>query len=150
MSGMYFAHSYRDLIVYKRVRMLSKELFTLSQAFPRDETYSLTDQLRRASRSVGAQIAEAWGKRRYERSFISKLVDAAGELYETQHWIETAGDCGYFSTDQVTELLDECDQLGHLLGGMISKAALFCAPPASPTVREPVSSYDTAPGPFFS
>lgn len=82
--------SFRDLEVYKLCRQLAKEIFELSKKFPKEETYSLTDQIRRSSRSVGAQIAEAWGKRRYEKHFISKLTDAGGEQLETQHWIDSA------------------------------------------------------------
>ena len=82
---MIYAKSYRDLEVYKLLRELSKDIFDLSKIFPKEETYSLTDQIRRSSRSVGAQISEAWAKRRYEKHFVSKLTDADGESQETQH-----------------------------------------------------------------
>jgi four helix bundle protein len=72
---MTYVKSFRDLEVYKLARELSKEIFNLSKEFPKDERYSLTDQMRRSSRSIGARIAEAWGKRRYENHFISKLTD---------------------------------------------------------------------------
>lgn len=75
----YYARSFKDLRVYQRARQVSKAVFQLSQAFPRDEKFSLTDQVRRSARSVGAQIAEAWGKRRYEKHFVSKLTDADAE-----------------------------------------------------------------------
>ena len=91
------AKSFRDLEVYKLARQLSLEIFKTSKSFPKEEMYSLTDQIRRSSRSVGAQITEAWAKRRYKKHFISKLTDADGEQQETQHWIETALDCGYLS-----------------------------------------------------
>ena len=71
---MEFVKGFRDLEVYKLARQLSKEIFEISMKFPKEERYSLTDQLRRSSRSVGAQIAEAWGKRRYEKHFVSKLT----------------------------------------------------------------------------
>lgn len=87
---MNYVKSYRDLEVYKLVRKLIREIFEVSKGFPIEEMFSLTDQIRRLSRSVGAQIAEACGKRRYEKHFISKLTDADGEQLETQHWIETA------------------------------------------------------------
>jgi four helix bundle protein len=77
--------------------MLAKAVFEASKTFPREEAYSLTDQGRRASRSIGAQIAEAWAKRRYARHFASKLTDADGEQLETQHWLIMAFDCGYLS-----------------------------------------------------
>ncbi len=88
----------------------------------------MTDQIRRSSRSVGANIAEAWAKRRYERHF-SKLTDADGEQYETQHWIETAIDCGYLDPRAAKTLLDKCMEIGRLLGGMMDKATLFCGEP---------------------
>jgi four helix bundle protein len=92
---MNYAKSFRELEVYKLARELAREIFNISKSFPKEETYSLTDQIRRSSRSVGAQIAEAWAKRKYERHFISKLTDADGEQQETQHWLETAFDCNY-------------------------------------------------------
>ena len=90
--------------------------------------YSLTDQVRRSSRSVGAQVAEAWGKRRYEKHFISKLTDADGEQLETQHWIEVALDCGYISNKHCDDLLNRCLSIGKMLGAMMAKSASFCKP----------------------
>lgn len=87
---MEYVGSYKELEVYKVSRQLSREIFSITKGFPRDEMFSLTDQIRRSSRSIGAQIAEAWAKRRYEKHFVSKLTDADGEQQETQHWIETA------------------------------------------------------------
>jgi four helix bundle protein len=104
--------------------------------------FSLTDQVRRSSRSVGAQIAEAWAKRRYEKHFISKLTDADGEQYETQHWIETATDCGYLTHPQATELIAKYAEIGRLLGGMIAKAELFCNPEAL-SIREEQAFYSS-------
>ena len=77
---MEYVKSFRDLEVYKLARQLSKEIFELSKNFPKGEMYSLTDQVRRSSRSIGAQIAEAWGKRRYQKHFVSKLTDADGKM----------------------------------------------------------------------
>jgi four helix bundle protein len=79
MSGLKHAGSFRDLIVYQKSRQLQRELFRITKSFPKEEMYSLTDQIRRSSRSVGANISEAWAKRRYEKHFISKLTDADGE-----------------------------------------------------------------------
>ena len=93
MSQLQHARSFKDLIVYHKARATAKRIFEISKRFPREEMYSLTDQARRSSRSVGAQIAEAWAKRRYEKHFVSKLTDADGEQQETRHWIETAADC---------------------------------------------------------
>ena len=85
---MAYVKSFKSLEVYQLSRILSKEIFELTKRFSKEEMYSLTDQIRRSSRSVGAQIAEAWAKRKYERHFVSKLTDADGEQLETQHWVE--------------------------------------------------------------
>ena len=94
------ARCFRDLIVYRKAREVSRLIFEVSKSFPKEETYSLIDQVRRSSRSIGAQIAEAWGKRRYEKHFISKLTDADAEQLETQHWLETAVDSDYLDAQQ--------------------------------------------------
>jgi four helix bundle protein len=120
------ADSYKDLEVYKLARQLSLEIFKASKSFPKEEMYSLTDQIRRASRSVGAQIAEAWAKRRYEKHFISKLTDADGEQQETKHWIETAFDCDYLSAVQSKDWLERYASVGRMLNSMINKAPQFC------------------------
>ena len=83
-------NSFEDLTVYKKARQLSKRLFNCSKRFPRKEMYALTDQLRRAVRSVGAHISEAWALRHYIKHFQSKLTDGLAELNETLHWIITA------------------------------------------------------------
>ncbi len=123
---MEYVKSFRDLEVYKLARQLSKDIFEVSKKFPKEEMYSLTDQIRRSSRSVGAQIAEAWAKRKYEKHFVSKLTDADGEQQETQHWIETALDCLYLSDEESEKLLLEYASLGKMIGAMISKSATFC------------------------
>ena len=81
---MKHAKSFKDLEIYQLARELAREIYGLTKTFPKEEKYSLTDQVRRSSRSVGAQIAEAWAKRRYERHFVSKLTDADGKQLETQ------------------------------------------------------------------
>ena len=139
---MEYAKSFRDLEVYKIARQLSREIFDITKDFPKEETFSLTDQVRRSSRSVGAQIAEAWAKRRYEKHFVSKLTDADGEQLETQHWIETAADCSYITQGQVTALNKKCTEIGRLLGGMIAKADLFCGSPPQ-AIRESTADYFT-------
>ena len=101
-------NSYRDLKVYKLSFELQQVIFELSKTFPQGEKYSLTDQIRRSSRSIGANIAEAWQKRRYMAHFISKLTDSDGENAETAHWIETAFACNYISVDQKVKLLSDC------------------------------------------
>src|SRR3972149_7398716 len=100
MAKLEYASSFRDLIVYRKARELSLANFSLTKRSPKEENYSLTDQIRRSSRSIGAQIAEAWAKRLYEKHFVSKLTDADGEQNETQHWIDTAADCAYMDEGQ--------------------------------------------------
>ena len=128
MGELEYVNNFRDLLVYKKSRGISREIFRLTQKFPKEETYSLIDQVRRSSRSVGAQIAEAWAKRRYEKHFISKLTDADGEQQETQHWLGIALDCGYISHEQTKDLVEKCEEIGRMLGGMINKADSFCNP----------------------
>jgi four helix bundle protein len=123
---MDYVKSFKDLEVYKLSRKLSKDIFDISKKFPKEEMYSLTDQVRRSSRSVGAQIAEAWAKRRYEKHFLSKLTDADAEQQETQHWIETANDCTYLSEEMTTQLLKQYITLGKMLGSMMNKSDIFC------------------------
>jgi four helix bundle protein len=140
MSKLAYAKSFRDLLVYQKARELAREVFRVSATFPREEMFALTDQIRRASRSIGAQIAEAWAKRRYERHFVSKLTDADGEQQETQHWIDTAADCRYLTDQQATALLNRCEEIGRLLGGMMAKADLFCGEPVY-ALRESAAEY---------
>jgi len=142
MSGLKHAGSFRDLIVYQKSRQLQRELFKITKSFPKEEMYSLPDQIRRSSRSVGANISEAWAKRRYEKHFISKLTDADGEQMETQHWIETALDCVYIDQKTSAQLIDKCLEIGRMLGGMMDKAEMFCGEPPR-TVREDSAIYFT-------
>jgi four helix bundle protein len=142
MGELEYVNSFRDLLVYKKSRMLSREIFGLTQKFPKEETYSLIDQVRRSSRSVGAQIAEAWAKRRYEKHFISKLTDADGEQHETQHWIGIALDCGYISLEQTKDLVEKCEEIGRMIGGMMNKADSFCNPKLL-SVQEEQAAYLT-------
>jgi len=144
MSGLKHAESFRDLLVYQKARELQREVFLISRAFPKDEKFSLCDQIRRSSRSIGANIAEAWGKRRYEAHFVSKLSDADGEQYETQHWIETAVECGYLDSEKGTALIEKSKQVGRLLGGMMEKADLFCGKPIR-ELRESATEYLVGP-----
>ena len=125
---MVYVKSFRDLEVYKLAREVSKEIFILSKEFPKEERYSLTDQIRRSSRSVGAQIAEAWGKRRYEMHFISKLTDADAEQLETQHWLEEATECLYITFETSKLLLQKCESIGKMIQSMIDKSSAFCKP----------------------
>lgn len=140
MESSGYAKSFRDLIVYQKSRQVSRTAFKLSKAFPKDEAFSLTSQLRRSSWSIGAQITEAWAKRRYQAHFISKLTDADAEQQETQHWVEIAEECEYLSSEGSKELLYDLLQIGRMLNSMIEKANQFCG--SSPSyVREDRSGY---------
>ncbi len=121
-----YARRFQDLAVYKKARALAKLVFVATKGFPREEAFALTDQGRRASRSIGAQIAEAWAKRRYPKHFVSKLTDADGEQQETQHWLTVAYDCEYLSEQETRRLGELCLEVGRMLGEMIAKADQFC------------------------
>ena len=123
---MEYVKSFRELEVYKLAREVAKEIFVISKEFPKEEKYSLTDQIRRSSRSVGAQIAEAWGKRRYEMHFISKLTDEDAEQLETQHWLEVSEESHYIDTVERDHLLFKCESIGKMLYSMIDKSSTFC------------------------
>src|SRR5687768_9146768 len=112
--------SHNELIVYQKAFDAAMRIFELSRAFPKEETYSLTDQVRRSSRSVCANIAEAWRKRRYEKAFVSKLSDAESEAAETQVWLEFAVKCNYLSRDIGAKLYKEYDRRIATLVGMIN------------------------------
>jgi len=107
MRKAHHAQGFRDLLVYQRAKEVAESIFEISKNFPREELFALTDQIRRSSRAIGAQIAEAWGKRRYEKHFISKLTDADAEQMETQHWLGIAVSCGYLSTTDEEKLLNQ-------------------------------------------
>jgi four helix bundle protein len=101
------------------------EIFHLSKAFPREEIYSLTDQIRRSSRSVAANLAEGFRKRRYPNVFVNKLTDCDAEAAETQVWIDFAFDCGYMSKENHDNLVSQYEEVGRMLAGMMSKPQLF-------------------------
>ena len=140
MSELKHARSFRDLVVYQKARRVAKDVFQLTKAFPAEQRYSLTDQVRRSSRSVGAQITEAWAKRRYEKHFVSKLTDADGEQQETQHWIESAHDCEYITRQQLEELIAGFSEIGRMLYSMMEKSASFCGT-GSQGVHEEAAEY---------
>jgi four helix bundle protein len=126
MSRLGHAESFRDLVVYTNVRKLAKAIIEITKSFPKEEMYSLTDQARRSSRSTGAQIAEARAQRRYKKHFISKLTDADGEQQETQHWVETAEDCGYLIPEQTLKLNGGLSEIGKMINSIINKTEVFC------------------------
>ncbi|MBL9156709.1 MAG: four helix bundle protein [Verrucomicrobiales bacterium] len=112
--------SFRELEVYQLAFELQQEIFHLSKRFPKEESYALTDQIRRSSRSVGSNLAEAWRKRRYPAHFASKLTDSDGENSETQHWLLTAEACEYLDSSVVDDLMARSLEVGAKLGRMIA------------------------------
>jgi four helix bundle protein len=112
--------SHRDLHVYQKAFATAMDLFERSKGFPKEETYSLTDQMRRSSRSVCANLAEAWRKRRYQAAFISKLSDAECEAAETQVWIEFAVKCGYLNPGDAESFFRVYDEILRTIVGMIT------------------------------
>ena len=119
---------YRELDVYKEKFRLQQAIFSQSKCWPTDEKYSLTSQIRRASRSIGANIAESWAKRRYPAHFQSKRTDADGELQETQHWLDTALACEYLAQSDYNVLFTQAESIGRMLGRMIDTHESFCFP----------------------
>src|SRR6266566_9296694 len=120
------AKSFRDLKVYQAAREAARRIFELSESFPREEQYSLTDQIRRSSRAVKAIIAEAWARRRYKAAFVNKIDEALGEAYETQSWLDDALDATYLSKETFSDLDNRYDAIGAMLSRMIDRADDFC------------------------
>lgn len=139
MTGLVYVKSFRELVVYQKSRLLTREIFMHTKFFPKDEMHFLTGQIRRSSRLIGANIAEAWANRKEEARFISRLTDADAEQTGTQHWIEIASDCGYIDPEAGVQLVKRCQDIGHLLNGMIEKAEFFCEIPQ--TAREEITEY---------
>lgn len=116
---------FTDLIVWQRSYTLGLEIFRASRKWPVEERYALTDQVRRSSRSIGANLAEAWGKRRYEAAFVAKLVDADAEAHETEHWLLCAREYGYLTEPDFSRLKMQLDEVGRMLGSMIARPGSF-------------------------
>ena len=117
--------SAKDLKVYQKAYALAMEIFQLSKSWPTEEKYFLTDQIRRASRSVCTNLREAWAKRRYEAHFISKITDSDGENSETETWLDFALDCRYLGPPDHLRLTTECRQIGSMLASMLNKPDKF-------------------------
>jgi four helix bundle protein len=119
------SQGFRDLKVYRLAFRLAMEIFHESKHFPREEKFSLTDQIRRASRSVATNIGEGYRKKRYPKMFVAKMADADGEATETQVWLEFAERCGYLSKKRESELRMGYEEVGRMLGGMIAHPERF-------------------------
>jgi four helix bundle protein len=127
--GQLPAQSAKDLVVYQRAYSQAMRIFRVSQRFPKEETYSLTSQVRRSSRSVCLNLREAWAKRRYEPHFLSKLSDSDAENSETETSLDFALDCGYLQPHEHDELVSECQEIGRMLGAMIRNPGPFLQRP---------------------
>ena len=117
---------YRDLKVYQMAYQLALDIHEVTKMFPKEERYSLTDQIRRSSRSVSANLAEAWKNRRYEKAFISKLINCTCEASETEVWLDFSKDFGYLDQNKHKEFMNRYDEVNKMLYGMINKADKFC------------------------
>ena len=117
---------FRDLEVYRRGFDASMEIYQMTKKFPSDEKYSLVDQIRRSSRSVCANLAEGWRKRRYPAVFKNKITDSMMEASETQCWLEFCLACQYIKQDVFDKLDNEYEQIMAMLNSMEMNAAKFC------------------------
>jgi four helix bundle protein len=119
--------SFKDLIVYQKAYKLAMEIFEISKSFPKEERYSLTDQMRRSSRSITACIAESWAKRKYEKAFVNKLTDSLGEEFETENWLDYSNDCKYIQKETHDRILSEYDEVRKMLISIINHPEKWCS-----------------------
>lgn len=125
LTKMYY-RGFRDLKTYQLAFKLAIEIHEITKTFPVEEKYSLVDQIRRSSRSVAANIAEAWRKRKYKKAFIYKLTDSSGEASETEVWLDFSIYFEYLEPAKYHELIERYNEVGKMLTGMIDKADKFC------------------------
>ncbi|MEM0961070.1 MAG: four helix bundle protein [Bacteroidota bacterium] len=131
--------TFRELRVYRTARALAAEVYALSKRWPKEERYALTDQIRRSSRSVCANVAEAWQKRRYPKHFVSKLTDADAGAAETQAWLDMALDCGLIDAETHDRMSTGYDRVLGSLVRMMKDRDRWCGPSA---LREPEVVYE--------
>ena len=131
---------FKELGVYRLAVELRKDVFSASKTWPKEERYALTDQVRRSSRSVSANLAEAWAKRRYPKHFVSKLTDALGEVEEAGVWLDVALECGYLEERQHDVLSATCRRIAAGLVRMARHPEPWCGP--AKLVREDAAPYD--------
>ncbi|OCK52003.1 four helix bundle protein [Chryseobacterium sp. CBo1] len=118
---------HQDLKVYQKSFDAAMEIYELSKTLPKEERYSLTDQIRRSSRSVSANISEAWGKRKYEKSFVAKLTDSEGEARETQTWLQFSLACQYINEEQYIKLNIQYNYIIGMLVNMMNDSEKWCS-----------------------
>ncbi len=119
-------NGFRDLIVYQKAYNLAMKIFEITKQFPKEEKYSLTDQIRRSSISVTANITEAWAKKIYIKHFVSKLSDSLGEEYETEGWLDYSRDCKYIDIKTHADIMSDYDKVRRMLISMINSPEKFC------------------------
>lgn len=119
-------NSFRDLILFQKAYKLAMEIFEITKHFPKEEKYSLTDQIRRSSRSITSNISEAWAKKIYIKSFVYKLTDSLGEEYETENWLEYSKDCKYIDRETCDRMMKEYEEVRKMLISMINNPDKFC------------------------
>lgn len=117
---------FKDLKVYQLSYRLAIEIFNMTKSFPKEEKYSLTDQIRRSSRSVPANISEAWYRRKYPKSFVNKLIEAAGEAGETEVWLDFSLDHGYMNKLEHEYFTKKYTEVSSMLNSMINQPEKFC------------------------
>ena len=118
--------SFKELIVYQKAHKLAMDIFELSKKFPKEEKFSLTDQMRRSSRSVSSCIAESWAKRLYLKAFVNKLTDSLGEEFETEDWLDYSRDCKYISDAEYEQMISGYDEVRKMLISMINSPEKWC------------------------
>ncbi|MGB3341864.1 MAG: four helix bundle protein [bacterium] len=116
---------YKDLKVYQKAYSLAMQIFDITKTFPKEEKYSLIDQIRRSSRSVATNIVEGWQKRLYPKLFISKMIDSLGECGETEVWLNFSLDCGYLGNSVYESFKANYEEVNRMLFGMIAKPERF-------------------------
>jgi len=119
-------NSFKELIVYQKAYKLAMEVFEITKSFPSEEKYSLTDQIRRSSRSITANIAEAWARRRYVKSFVNKLTDSLGEEFEVETWLDYSKDLKYISESRYAELTNGYEEVRKMLISIINNPEKWC------------------------
>jgi four helix bundle protein len=120
-------NGYKDLRVFQLSYKLAMNIFEITKTFPKEEKYALVDQIRRSSRSIPANIAEAWKKRLYPKMFVSKIIDAAGEAGETEVWLDICKDTHYITQGDYVKLVSDYDEVNRMLYGMVDKHEKFTA-----------------------
>ena len=120
-------NSFKDLIVFQKAFKLAMEIFEITKSFPKEEKYSLTDQIRRSSRSVTSNISESWAKKRYIKAFVNKLTDSLGEEFETEVWLDYSLNCKYISALDHSNLVNAYSEVRKMLISMINNPEKWCS-----------------------